>query len=128
MTAILNLTIASALRFEGVDDIIALPESLDLKIVSDFYDTREIVLDVRNGSVSERRKVKGGESIDLSTFLFAGKIEMTVNMIAKGHVVKKWNVVPLILKEAEGEIHVFDQINELANRVAALEEKTKIVL
>lgn len=128
MTAKLCLTVAKSLRLEGVDSAIVLPESLSLEIGSLIYGTDELVLEIRNGRKYEKRKVKGGDVIDLSSFLFAGSVEMTVHMIARGTVAKKWSVVPLVIRDIEGGFEIFDEIKDLQNRVSILEEKTKIVL
>ena len=128
MTAKLYLTMAKRLRLEGVDESIVLPESLSLEIHSLIYGTDEMIIDIRNGRKTEKRKVKGAQPIDLSAFLYAGKIEMNVSLVARGQIVKKWSVVPLVIYETDGGFDAFDEINDLSNRVAALEEKTKIVL
>ena len=128
MTAKLYLTMAKRLRLEGLDESIVLPESLSLEIRSVIYGTDEMIIEIRNGRKTEKRKVKGAQPIDLSAFLYAGKIEMNVSLVARGHIVKKWSVVPLVIYETDGGFDAFDEINDLSNRVAALEEKTKIVL
>ena len=128
MTAKLYLTMAKRLRLEGVDESIVLPESLSLEIYSLIYGTDEMIIEIRNGRKTEKRKVKGAQPIDLSAFLYAGKIEMNVSLVACGQIVKKWSVVPLVIYETDGGFDAFDEINDLSNRVAALEEKTKIVL
>ena len=128
MTAKLYLTMSKRLRLQGVDESIVIPESLSLEIHSLIYGTDEMIVEIRNGRKTEKRKVNGAQPIDLSAFLYAGKIEMNVSLVARGQIVKKWSVVPMVIYETDGGFDAFDEINDLSNRVAALEEKTKIVL
>ncbi len=106
---------------------IALPEELTVTFGSPAYDLAELVVNVRNGARSEQRKVKG-QPLDLSSFLYAGKIEMTVHMIAKGKPVKEWACVPLIITEVNKGFLVLDEITDLQKRMAEVEKKTSVIM
>ena len=106
---------------------IALPEDLTVTFGSPAYDLAELVVNVRNGARSEQRKVKG-VPLDLSSFLYAGKIEMTVHMIVKGKPVKEWSCVPLIITEVDKGFLVLDEITDLQKRMANVEKKTSVIM
>ena len=97
-----------------------------LEIVSD-YRGDFFLVEVQNGRKKGVHKVTD-KPIDLSEYLFAGKLQITVSLVACCKVARKWAVVPLLLTDlAEGVIAI-DEIEDLKARVAALEEKTKITM
>lgn len=106
---------------------IALPDSLTVTFGSPAYDLSELVVNVRNGNKRDQVKVRGG-ALDLATYLYAGKIEMKVFLIVKGKPVKEWACVPLIINEIDKGFAVLDEITDLQDRVAKLEQKTTVIM
>lgn len=106
---------------------IALPEDLTVTFGSPAYNLSELVVNIRNGNKSEQRKVKG-KPLDLSDFLFAGKIELEIFLIAKGRPVKRWTCAPLVINEIEKGFRILDEIVSLDRRLTDVERKTQIIL
>ena len=106
---------------------IALPDTLTVTFGSPAYNLSELVVNVRNGFKPEQRKVKG-KSLDLSDFLFAGKVEMEIFLIAKGKPVKRWTCAPLIISEIDCGFRVLDEIEILKKEVSEIKRKTQIIL
>ena len=108
------------------EDVFTLPHDPVAVFHSSTYTLAEIVVIARNGNKEIRQKTKDCK-VDLSPLMHAGVLEMTVHLIAKGNVAKKWHVVPIILNEIENEYGPFDLIADLQKRVEALEKKTTII-
>lgn len=106
---------------------LAMPDTLEVRFSSPSYDLAELVVNVRNGKVHDQIKVRGA-ALDLSPFLFAGKIEMKIFLISKGKPVKEWDAVPLIITEIDKGFLAIDEITELQKRVSELEKKTTVIL
>ena len=96
--------------------------ALDTVYQGDFY-----IIEVRNGRKKGAHKVTD-KPLDLSEYLFAGKLEMTISLVARGKIAKKWAVVPVALTDLAQGIVAFDEIEQLKARVAKLEEKTTVTM
>ena len=97
-----------------------------LEIVSE-YRGDYFIVEVQNGRKKGAHKVTD-KPIDLSEYLFAGKLEMTISLVARGKIAKKWSVVPVALTDLAHGIVAFDEIEQLKARVAKLEEKTTVTM
>lgn len=97
-----------------------------LEIVSE-YRGDYFIVEVQNGRKKGAHKVTD-KPLDLSEYLFAGKLEMTISLIARGKIAKKWSVVPVALTDLAQGIVAFDEIEQLKARVAKLEEKTTVTM
>ena len=97
-----------------------------LEIVSE-YRGDYFIVEVQNGRKKGAHKVTD-KPLDLSEYLFAGKLEMTISLVARGKIAKKWSVVPVALTDLAQGIVAFDEIEQLKARVAKLEEKTTVTM
>lgn len=97
-----------------------------LEIVSE-YRGDYFIVEVQNGRKKGAHKVTD-KPLDLSEYLFAGKLEMTISLVARGKIAKKWAVVPVALTDLAQGIVAFDEIEQLKARVAKLEEKTTVTM
>lgn len=120
----INLNYASQVRAE---DAITLPIDKEIVFSSSTYKLGELVCVARNGEKSIKVKTKSA-TIDISPLLFAGVLEMSVHLIARGQPVKRWDVAPIILREVDNSLCAFDEIEELRARVADLEKKTTVIV
>ena len=127
MQATLNLTAQRVLRL--LDEPVILPDTLTVRISSGYYQIDTLLISVKNGEKAGKFKVhKDDKLIDLKEFLFAGKIEMTAEMIVAGEPVKRWSVEPIIIKDtginAEAVPEIEEVKAELARTKKALAELT----
>ena len=125
MEKICNLTLCHTSFFDNRDSVI-LPDTLDVQFVSK-YDLSNILVCVKNGEKKETIKAINGK-VNLDAFLFAGKIEINVKMLACGEVVKEWELVPILVKEYEGTFQIKDLLKDIEDRLDALEQKTTIIM
>ncbi len=96
--------------------------ALDSLYQGDFF-----LAEVRNGKKKGTHKLTD-KPLDLSEYLFAGKLEITISLVARGKVAKKWSVVPVVLTDLAQEITAFDEIEQLKARIAELETKTTVTM
>ena len=125
MEKICNLTICPTSFFDNREPVV-LPDTLDIQFLSN-YDLSNILVCVRNGDKEDKIKAINGR-INLDAFLFAGTIEINVKMLAKGEVVKEWELVPILVKEYEGTYQIKDLLKDIEDRLDVLEQKTTIIM
>ena len=107
-------------------EIILPEEKVEITFTS-FFKGDYFLVDVQNGGMHGAHKVTD-EPLDISEYIFAGRLEITVSMVACGRVAKKWYIAPVAIVEKEHDFHAFDELADLQRRVADLEEKTKITM
>lgn len=59
------------------------------------------------------------ELIIPSKVLTAGTLNITVTLLSFGVAIKKWEIEPLILKEADSGLEVFSPLEEMSKQIAA---------
>ncbi len=122
----MNIELNYETRARADESVITLPIDGKITLSSRTYKLDELVIVARNGDKTLKAKTKDG-TVDITPLLFAGLIEMSVHLIVKGHPAKKWDIVPIILREVDNSLCAFDEIEELRARVDALEKKTTII-
>jgi hypothetical protein len=106
---------------------LVLPEGKTEVAFDSMYHGDFFLVEVRNGKTHCVHKVKEAP-LDITDYIFAGKLEMTVSLIVRGKVARKWSVVPIAILDLSQGFTAFDELTDLQRRVAELEEKTKITL
>lgn len=109
------------------ENSITLPTEGEIIFTSSTYKLTELVIVAKNGEKRVKGKTKNGV-FDISPLLFAGVLEMSVHLIVNGVPAKKWDIVPIILREVDNALCAFDEIEDLRARVAALEKKTTVIV
>ena len=106
---------------------ITLPTDGEIIFTSSTYKLTELVIVAKNGEKRVKGKTKNGV-FDISPLLFAGVLEISVHLIVNGVPAKKWDIVPIVLREVDNSLCAFDEIEELRARVAELEKKTTVIV
>lgn len=95
---------------------------LELEIVSSVYDLSNAVIGLKNGVKSAQYRLKGHTFTVPEEYLFAGKLQVCIDLIVHGEVAKHWDCVPIVIKETEAGFCAFGEIIELQNRITELEK------
>ena len=126
MTRTIELTPCPVARV-GIDGGVVLPDTLDFVFVSD-YALPELLIVARNGNKTEKIKTTDGTYTVPASLLFAGTIEASVSLIARGDVVKRWSLEPILLKEIDGDFTAYAAFEETKKQIAELFRRTEITL
>lgn len=126
MTRTIELTPCPIARV-GIDGGVVLPDTLEFAFVSD-YALPELLIVARNGNKKEKIKTTDGTYTVPASLLFAGAIEISVSLIARGEVVKRWNIEPILVKEIDGDFTAYAAFEEMQEQIAELFRRTEITL
>ena len=120
----INLTSSTTARLsEGEPFLVGVNDTLELEFSSTYYLLLDLVISLKNGNKQGKYRVKDRKFTVPEEFLFAGKLEIGIDLITRGDVAKRWNVVPVILKEAEESIKGIDEITVLQNESAEIKKQ-----
>lgn len=115
----INLTSCTTARLsEGEPFLVGVNDTLELEFSSTYYLLLDLVISLKNGNKQGKYRVKDRKFTVPEEFLFAGKLEIGIDLITRGDVAKRWNVVPVILKDAESGVKSIDEITVLQNESA----------
>lgn len=124
MKKTINLSSANIARLsDGEPFLVAVNDTLELEFVSTYYLLLDLVISLRNGSKQGKFRVRERKLTVPEEFLFAGELEIGIDLITRGDVAKRWNVIPVILKEAEESIKSFDEITVLKDEAKGLKKQ-----
>lgn len=126
MTRTIDLTTCPVARI-GIDGGVVLPDALDLIFTSE-YALPELLIVARNGGKTEKTKTTDGAYTVPASLLFAGTIEISVSLIARGEVVKRWSLEPILIKEIDGDFTAYAAFEEMQTQIAELFRRTEITL
>ena len=126
MTRTIDLTHCPVARV-GIDGGVVLPDTLDLIFTSE-YALPELLIVARNGDKTEKTKTTDGTYTVPASLLFVGTIEISVTLIARGEVVKKWNLEPILIKEIDGDFTAYAAFETMQAQIAELFRRTEITL
>ena len=126
MTRTIVLTTCPVARV-GIDGGVVLPDTLDFVFTSE-YALPELLIVARNGDKTEKTKTTDGTYTVPASLLFAGTIEISVSLIARGEVVKRWNLEPVLIKEIDGDFTAYSAFETMQAQIAELFRRTEITL
>lgn len=126
MTRTIDLTHCPVAR-AGLDGAVVLPDTLNIVFASE-YALPELLIVARNGNIIEKTKTMDGTYTVPASLLFAGTIEISVTLIARGEVVKKWNLEPILIKEIDGDFTAYAAFETMQAQIAELFRRTEITL
>lgn len=115
--------------------ILGINDKLTLKVKSD-YDATDLVVIAESAGGRHAQRLTGDTYEVPDNLLVAGKITFTFCLIKDGEVCKRWTVLPLLLKEFDGQSFetleytkaLESQLKEIERRLAALEKQNEIIL
>jgi len=120
----INLTSRTTARLsEGEPFLVGVNDTLELEFSSTYYLLLDLVISLKNGNKQGKYRVKDRKFTVPEDFLFAGKLEIGIDLITRGDVAKRWNVVPVILKETESGVRAVDEITVLQSESAQLKKQ-----
>ena len=126
MTRTIDLTPCPVARV-GIDGGVVLPDTLDFVFTSE-YALPELLIVARNGDKTEKTKTTDGTYTVPASLLFAGTIEISISLIARGEVVKRWNLEPVLIKEIDGDFTAYAAFETMQAQIAELFRRTEITL
>lgn len=126
MTRTIDLTHCPVAR-AGLDGAVVLPDTLNIVFASE-YALPELLIVARNGNIIEKTKTMDGTYTVPASLLFAGTIEISVSLIARGEVVKRWNLEPILIKEIDGDFTAYAAFETMQAQIAELFRRTEITL
>lgn len=100
-------------------------DSLELEFVSAYYVLNDLVVCLKNGTKQGKYRVKGTSFVVPVGYFSAGSLEIGVNLMSQGEIVKHWDCTPITVKEFEGGFCATDALTALSHRVADLEKTAK---
>lgn len=120
----INLTSSTTARLsEGEPFLVGVNDTLELEFSSTHYLLLDLVISIKNGNKQGKYRVYDHKLTVPEEFLFAGKLEIGIDLIMRGDVAKRWNVVPVILKETESGVRAVDEITVLQSESAQLKKQ-----
>lgn len=123
----INLLTNSVIK--AIDTPVILTGESEFKISfnSSVYAPTLLKVGVKCNNESQFYNLRFDEELDILPLLKAGKLEITIWQIVSGAIVKKWQLLPIILTEIEQctAFELKDYISALEERVLALEEAHK---
>lgn len=120
----ITLTSCTTARLsEGEPFLVGVNDTLELEFSSTYYLLLDLVISLKNGNKQGKYRVKDRKFTVPEDFLFAGKLEIGIDLITRGDVAKRWNVVPVILKETESGVRAVDEITVLQSESAQLKKQ-----
>lgn len=129
MKAEINLTHGKIIRL--LNEPFLMPDNLEIEIKSDVYRLNPIIVNVRNGNKTGQFKITEDKKFNLKEFLFAGKVEMQIEMYIGGECAKSWSIEPFLIKETEIQFEAIPEITEIKAEInkmkTALAEITKLI-
>lgn len=112
----------------GEDVVLSTNETIQLQITSSVYANLALKVFCKVNGETYVFDCKKDEVIDISDKLKAGTLEITIDFILKGELVKHWEIVPIVIKEDIPNFYLKDLLTSLEERIQALEDKHKSIL
>lgn len=108
-----------------------LPDELQFDFENIGYDLTQSFITFKNGEASEHVKITRPLTVPESV-LFAGKLEMQIDVWSNGKIIKTFYLPPLEITETDNGVMCFDilaeyekRLQEQNERIIALENKHK---
>lgn len=95
---------------------------LQLEFVSETYDLSNVIIGLKNGNTRAQYRLQGHLLTVPEELLFAGQLQVGIDLVVRGELAKHWDLVPIVIKETEVGFEAFDEITELQNRLTDLEK------
>ena len=104
--------------------IVAENDFLELKFSSEVYSIDNIIVTIKNGKKQSNFRLIDGVLKVPNEFIFAGELEITVNLIAKNEVAKIWSCEKILIKEIENGYNAVEYATDIENAIS--EQKKEI--
>ena len=116
------LTTSAARLSDGEPFFVGVNDGLFLAFSSRYYLLTDLIVELKNGQKRGKYRIREQKLAVPSEYLFAGKLEISVALMARGEVAKEWVCTPVLLKEKESGLEGADELEETKNALAALEK------
>lgn len=126
----MNMTVhltASPVAKVPLEGALVLPDTIEVNFSSE-YALPELLIAARNGDKIEKTKVTDGHYTVPAALLFAGCVEVSISLISRGEVVKRWNLEPIIIKEIDGDFTAYAGFEDMQAQIAELFRRTEIII
>lgn len=111
--------------FVGIKERFTAGEKTFLVFDSDEYRLGELNATIADGALAKRRVVKGNR-LDITEFCKrAGFLEINVDLIEKGVVLKTWKLEPFVVRENGGSYELIPEIALLRKEVRMMKKALK---
>lgn len=118
-----NLTTLPIARLSnGEPFLVAKNEELCLEFESGNYLTDNLIINLKNGKLSEKYKVSKNFQVP-KEFLQGGELFVGVNLLVKGDVVKHWDCEPITIIETNAGHLLEGTFNEFRKELQELTQK-----
>lgn len=112
-------------KFVGIKDRFVAGKETILAFESSEYALNELCATITDGAIAKRYALKGAR-FDISEYCKkAGAIEITVDLIERGTVVKTWNLEPFVVRENGGGYELIPEIALLRREVRTMKKIIK---
>lgn len=126
----MNMTVhltASPVAKVPLEGALVLPDTIEVNFSSE-YALPELLIVARNGKTIVKTKVTDGHYTVPAALLFAGCVEVSISLISRGEVVKRWNLEPIIIKEIDGDFTAYAGFEDMQAQIAELFRRTEIII
>ena len=96
-----------------------LPDKLQLVFKAIGYNLSTAFVCLQNGDVRSMHVLTTPFTVP-EKVLFGGALNISVKLYQKGECVKTWNCLPIILKETEFGVEVYDQLSAIEKRLDSI--------
>lgn len=109
-------------KFARLPETLIAGQNVVIALESSIYELGLLGVTISNGAVRDTLVLEGDNKIDLSPYLDrACKIDIKVELIVKGHTVKKWVLEPIVVREIDQEVELIPQIVDYERRLSRME-------
>jgi hypothetical protein len=110
-------------KYARLPETLIAGQNVVIALESSIYDLGLLGVTISNGAVRDTLVLEGDNKIDLSPYLtHACKVEIMVELIIKGHTVKKWVLEPIVVREVDQEFEVIPLIVDFERRLNRMED------
>ena len=110
-------------KFARLPETLIAGQNVVIALESSIYELGLLGVAITNGSRSDTLVLEGDNKLDISPYLdHACRIDIMVELIIKGHTVKKWVLEPIVVREVDQDFEVIPQIVDYERRLARMED------
>ena len=115
--------VLDARRFVRIPDTLVAGQTMILSFESSIYELGMLGVSITNGVKKGTLVLEGDNKVDITEYLDrAGKVDITVELIAKGVVVKKWQLDSIVVREVEQDLEIVPMVVDFEKRLARMED------
>jgi hypothetical protein len=110
-------------KYARLPETLIAGQNVVIALESSIYDLGLLGVAITNGHRTDTFVLEGDNKLDISPYLDrACKVEIMVELIIKGHTVKKWVLEPIVVREVDQEFEVIPLIVDFERRLERMED------